>query len=57
MPLAKRPTKKALAKTNKCPWCGGRKFTKAGKLSLLDKVRFIGCEVWICSKCGRKWGG
>ncbi|MBN1575276.1 MAG: hypothetical protein JW913_01900 [Chitinispirillaceae bacterium] len=57
MPLAKRPTKKALMKSNKCPWCGSRKFEEAKKLNILDRIRYIGCTVWTCGKCGKKWGG
>ena len=57
MPQSKRPVKKARAQTNKCPWCGGRNFTKAEKLNIFEKVRFIGCDVWVCGKCGKKWGG
>jgi transcription elongation factor Elf1 len=57
MPLAKRPTKKSFAKSNKCPRCGSRKFEKTVELSLIEKIRFIGCTTWICGKCGKKWGG
>jgi ribosomal protein L37AE/L43A len=57
MPQSKRPVKKARGKTNKCPWCGGRKFTRAEKLNILEKIRYIGCDVWICGKCGKKWAG
>lgn len=57
MPIAKRPTKKAAAKSNKCPWCGSRKFEKAEKLTIVEKIRFIGCAVWTCGKCSKKWAG
>ncbi|MCX7725521.1 MAG: hypothetical protein N2053_01600 [Chitinispirillaceae bacterium] len=57
MPLAKKPVKKALANNNKCPWCGSRKYEKAQKLNILEKIRYVGCEVWICGKCNKKWAG
>lgn len=57
MPIAKMPVKRAQGKTNKCPWCGSRKFEKTTKLNLLEKIRYIGCTVWICGKCSKKWAG
>lgn len=57
MPLPKKPVKKALANNNKCPWCGSRKYEKAQKLNILEKIRYVGCEVWICGKCNKKWAG
>ncbi len=58
MPLKKLPTKKAAGKgNNKCPWCGSRSYKDAEKLNMLEKLRYIGCEVWECLKCSKKWAG
>lgn len=57
MPQGKRPTKKAMSNQNKCPRCMSRGYDKVEKLNLLEKFKFMGCNVWICRKCGKKWAG
>ncbi|NLE01296.1 MAG: hypothetical protein GX640_15630 [Fibrobacter sp.] len=57
MPIAKRPTKKSMAKTLKCPRCTSRGYKEAEHLNILDKIRFMGCKVWVCIKCGKKFAG
>jgi len=56
--LRKTPTKKVASKgSNKWPWCGARSFKAAEKLNILEKLRYIGCSVWVCLKCSKKWAG
>jgi hypothetical protein len=55
MPLAKRPTKKAAENRNKCPWCAARSYKEVEKLNIFQKIRYAGCKLYVCLKCGKKW--
>ncbi len=57
MPLRKQLPKKVAGTSVKCPWCGARSYKNAEKLNILEKIRYIGCRVWICLKCNKKWAG
>lgn len=51
----KKYVKKAPLNSNKCPWCGSRSYKNVEKLSVFEKIRFIGCKVTVCLKCNKKW--
>jgi hypothetical protein len=55
MAQQKKASKKPPVGSNKCPWCGGRSYEAATKLNLFEKIRYIGCNVWVCLKCKKKW--
>jgi DNA-directed RNA polymerase subunit RPC12/RpoP len=42
-------------RTTQCPTCGSKQIGKAPKLSLVQKIRFIGVTVWRCNECGNEW--
>ena len=56
MPQGKRLTKKQIAKNHiKCPRCTSRSYKQADTLNIIERIKFIGCKVWLCQKCGKKW--
>ncbi|HON10906.1 MAG TPA: hypothetical protein PLE24_08570 [Chitinispirillaceae bacterium] len=57
MPQAKRPTKKAMSNTTKCPRCMSRGYDIVEKPNFFERIIFMGCVVYKCRKCGKKWGG
>jgi ribosomal protein L37AE/L43A len=57
MPQSKRLTKKQRQSMIKCPNCASRSFKQVEKLNILERVIYLGCKVWLCNKCGKKWAG
>jgi len=55
MPISKRPTKKALMSTTKCPRCGSRSYKQKEKLNIFEKFISLGCKMYVCQKCNKKW--
>jgi hypothetical protein len=39
-----------------CPKCQSVILTEAHLLSAIEHLKFVGCTVWLCERCGYKWG-
>jgi hypothetical protein len=51
----KKPLKKAPINSNKCPWCASRSYQEVEKLNFFQKIRYVGCKLYVCLKCNKKW--
>jgi hypothetical protein len=39
-----------------CPSCKLSVYTEVQELNLFEKMLYVGCKVYKCSNCGKKWG-
>jgi hypothetical protein len=39
-----------------CPACKLSVYTTVQELNLFEKVLYVGCKVYKCLNCGKKWG-
>lgn len=39
-----------------CPNCKKREYMVVEELSLIERLLYVGCKVYKCINCGKKWG-
>ena len=52
----KKNKKERYVEQLKCPRCKSREFVKVEKNTFLEKIINFGCDLYMCEKCGKRWG-